>query len=74
MPDASSKVTLPSVPELLSILSSRFEILWVYKNYKAFKKVLFTMEKYPQFHPLMQIRLRLPLRLFPDTRFELKNV
>lgn len=35
--------------ELLSILSSRFEILWVYKNYKAFKKVLFTMEKYPQF-------------------------
>ncbi len=24
------------------------EILWVYKNYKSFKKVLFTMEKYPK--------------------------
>lgn len=23
-----------------------FEILWVYKNYKAFKKILFTMDKY----------------------------
>lgn len=37
---------LPS--DLLNALSYRFEILWVYKNYKAFKKVLFTMEKYPQ--------------------------
>lgn len=23
------------------------EILWVYKNYKSFKKILFTMQKYP---------------------------
>lgn len=26
--------------------SNRIELLWVYKNYKAFKKVLFTMDKY----------------------------
>lgn len=31
--------------ELLSLLD-RIEILWVYKNYKAFKKILFTMDKY----------------------------
>ena len=27
--------------------SNLIEILWIEKNYKAFKKVLFTMEKYP---------------------------
>lgn len=34
------------LPEDLIILSKYFEILWVYKNYKSFKKVLFTMDKY----------------------------
>lgn len=34
------------LPEDLMILSKYFEILWVYKNYKSFKKVLFTMDKY----------------------------
>ena len=34
------------LPEDLLLLSKYFEILWVYKNYKAFKKVLFTMDKY----------------------------
>lgn len=32
---------------LTSLLGDNFEILWVKKNYKVFKKILFTMEKYP---------------------------
>lgn len=31
---------------LLLSIANRIEILWVYKNYKAFKKVLFSMDKY----------------------------
>lgn len=31
---------------MLFVNSDLIEILWVYKNYKAFKKVLFTMNKY----------------------------
>lgn len=36
------------LPEDLMLLANAniFEILWVYKNYKSFKKVLFTMDKY----------------------------
>ena len=36
------------LPEDLMLMANTniFEILWVYKNYKAFKKVLFTMDKY----------------------------
>ncbi len=36
------------LPENLMLLadSDLIEILWVYKNYKSFKKVLFTMDKY----------------------------
>lgn len=36
------------LPEDLMLMANAniFEILWVYKNYKAFKKVLFTMDKY----------------------------
>lgn len=36
---------LPRDLQLLSRLN-KIEILWVYKNYKAFKKVFFTMQKY----------------------------
>lgn len=33
--------------DLMLFVNNKFiEILWVYKNYKAFKKVLFTMDKY----------------------------
>lgn len=31
---------------MLFIKNNLIEILWVYKNYKSFKKVLFTMDKY----------------------------
>lgn len=31
---------------MLFVNNNLIEILWVYKNYKAFKKVLFTMDKY----------------------------
>ena len=31
---------------MLFVDNDLIEILWVYKNYKAFKKVLFTMDKY----------------------------
>lgn len=31
---------------MLFVNNDLIEILWVYKNYKAFKKVLFTMDKY----------------------------
>lgn len=31
---------------MLFVNNDMIEILWVYKNYKAFKKVLFTMDKY----------------------------
>ena len=31
---------------MLFVNNEMVEILWVYKNYKAFKKVLFTMDKY----------------------------
>ncbi len=36
------------LPESLMNLvnSEKIEVLWVYKNYKSFKKVLFTMDKY----------------------------
>ncbi len=34
------------LPKDLMLLSKYFEILWVYKNYKSLKKVLFTMDKY----------------------------
>lgn len=34
------------LPKDLLLLGKYFEILWVYKNYKSFKKVLFTMDKY----------------------------
>ena len=33
---------------MLFIENELIEILWVYKNYKSFKKVLFTMDKYPK--------------------------
>lgn len=34
--------------ELLILLKKNlFELLWVKKNYKSFKKILFTMDKYP---------------------------
>lgn len=38
------------LPENLKLFieNDLIEILWVYKNYKSFKKVLFTMEKYPE--------------------------
>lgn len=38
-----------SLPEHIRVMESAgmVEILWVKKNYKAFKKVLFTMQKYP---------------------------
>jgi len=38
------------LPEnLLSLVENDLiEILWVYKNYRSFKKVLFTMQKYPE--------------------------
>lgn len=37
------------LPKDLTIFaeSNLIEILWVYKNYKSFKKVMFTMDKYP---------------------------
>ena len=37
-----------ALPEelMLFVDNDLIEILWVYKNYKAFKKVLFTMDKY----------------------------
>lgn len=31
---------------MLFVENNLIEILWVYKNYKSFKKILFTMEKY----------------------------
>lgn len=31
---------------MLFVKNNLIEVLWVYKNYKAFKKVLFTMDKY----------------------------
>jgi hypothetical protein len=34
------------LPENILKLHDYFELLWVEKNYKAFKKVLFTMDKY----------------------------
>lgn len=34
------------IPENILKLHDYFELLWVEKNYKAFKKVLFTMDKY----------------------------
>jgi hypothetical protein len=36
------------LPETLKLFADNelIEILWVYKNYKSFKKVLFTMDKY----------------------------
>ena len=37
------------LPENLKIFidNDLIEVLWVYKNWKSFKKVIFTMEKYP---------------------------
>jgi len=32
---------------MLFIENDLIELMWVYKNYKCFKKILFTMEKYP---------------------------
>ena len=39
---------MKELPENLTIFveNELIEVLWVYKNYKAFKKVLFTMDKY----------------------------
>lgn len=39
---------MDELPENLKLFvdNEMIEILWVYKNYKAFKKVLFTMDKY----------------------------
>ena len=39
---------MKELPESLKLFvdNELIEILWVYKNYKAFKKVLFTMDKY----------------------------
>jgi len=39
---------MDELPENLKIFADNelIEVLWVYKNYKAFKKVLFTMDKY----------------------------
>ena len=39
---------MDELPENLKVFAENelIEILWVYKNYKAFKKVLFTMDKY----------------------------
>ena len=39
---------MAEMPENLKVFADNelIEILWVYKNYKAFKKVLFTMDKY----------------------------
>lgn len=39
---------LDELPENLKVFAENelIEILWVYKNYKSFKKVLFTMDKY----------------------------
>lgn len=36
------------LPDDINLLANcnKIEILWVYKNYKAFKKILFTMDKY----------------------------
>jgi len=38
------------LPENLMVFveNELIELLWVYKNYKSFKKVLFTMDKYPE--------------------------
>lgn len=35
-----------NLPSNLLDLSNYFEILWVYKNYKSFKKFIFTLRKY----------------------------
>lgn len=39
---------MDEIPEVLTLFAENelVEILWVYKNYKSFKKVLFTMDKY----------------------------
>ena len=39
---------MDELPENLTLFveNELIEVLWVYKNYKAFKKVLFTMDKY----------------------------
>lgn len=39
---------MDELPENLKVFAENelIEILWVYKNYKSFKKVLFTMDKY----------------------------
>ena len=39
---------MDELPEILKVFAENelIEILWVYKNYKSFKKVLFTMDKY----------------------------
>ncbi len=39
---------MDELPETLKLFAENelIEILWVYKNYKSFKKVLFTMDKY----------------------------
>ena len=42
--DEFEKSDLPE--NLTSLLCDRFEILWVKKNYKVFKKMLFAMQKY----------------------------
>lgn len=34
------------LPEDLILMQEFFEIIWVQKNYKSFKKILFTMDKY----------------------------
>ena len=34
------------------------EVLWVFRNYKSFKKVLFTMDKYRDVRPFQQVILR----------------
>lgn len=39
---------MDGLPDMLRLLvnNNLIELLWVYKNYKSFKKVLFTMDKY----------------------------
>lgn len=59
---------LPST--ITKLISKRFEILWVRKNYKAFKKVLFTMEKYPNFPIISADDDMICLQDYPSVMYE----